>query len=166
MVAAGGVLVVVSGVAVLASRASLEASFGWFAYAPLSEQQLDGLVAVNGARVLGATLVAVGLVLVALAVGARAARSGARPASRRGVAVLGCLVVLAGLAACLAPRFLVAVGDDPTMVVASPVLRPAQVLGLTVALVGVLLLAGVVGAGAASRPAVTGGEATTPDPPA
>ena len=140
-----GVLVVTAGLVVLASRASREAGFGWFAYAPVAEEQLDAFVAVNGARALGAGLVAVGLALVALAVGARAGRAGARSGSRRGVAVVGGLVVVAGLVTSSVPRQVLVVGSEPA-VTSSPVLLPVQVVGLGVALVGVLLLVGVGGA--------------------
>jgi hypothetical protein len=145
-----GVLVAIAGVGVLASRAAREAGFGWFAYAPVSQEQLDSLVAVNGARVLGAVLVAAGLVLVALAAGARAARAGARPGSLRGVGVVGGLIVVVGLVTLLRPRTLVALGDEPPVSTSSTLL-PVQVVGLVVALVGVLLLAGVLGA-LAARP--------------
>lgn len=149
-----GGLVAATGLVVLLRRPP-GSEIGWFAYAPVAEPELDGLVVLAGRQAGGAVLLALGLLLVALVLGTRAGRGGARATSRRSVALLGGLVVLTGVVGLARPRTLVVVDTDLTFVApADPTLlclAPDQVVALGVVLVGVLLLAGVVGARAAAR---------------
>jgi heme/copper-type cytochrome/quinol oxidase subunit 1 len=72
----GAILIVVLGTAMLFVAQS-EASFGWFAYAPLSSATFvpQGLVYLGSSARLGMALCAVGLVLLAFWAGYQAGRS-------------------------------------------------------------------------------------------
>jgi hypothetical protein len=97
--AALGVLVVVVGVLVLRAPAA-QAEVGWFSYdGPPSQDVLDGLVAWNRTRSVGAVLVMVGLLVLARLLGVVAASRGLASArlGGRGL-VLAALLVVAGLA--------------------------------------------------------------------
>lgn len=63
----------VAGVVVLAVDAARPVSFGWFAYAPLSDTVFttDGLHVLSTASLVGAVVVVIGLLLVSACLGYR-----------------------------------------------------------------------------------------------
>ncbi|NQX04860.1 hypothetical protein HQQ82_08600 [Rathayibacter sp. VKM Ac-2856] len=73
---AAGVLLVVVGIVVGATAPGREASFGWFAYAPLSGSTFSpgGIVVVTPALGLAAALVVLGLLVLAFCAGGAVAR--------------------------------------------------------------------------------------------
>ncbi|MGI3786592.1 MAG: hypothetical protein ACRYG2_38090 [Janthinobacterium lividum] len=98
--AALGVVLVVVGLLVLRSPGA-QASFGWFSYGPPSQEVLDGVVAWNLVRAVGAVLVLIGLLVLGQLLGRAASRrSGGRAAQlARPVLVLAGVLVLGGLVA-------------------------------------------------------------------
>lgn len=64
-------LLVVAGVVMWMTAASVAKSFGWFAYAPLAEDVSPGLFFLSGQQLIGGGLIGLGLVGAGLVLGFR-----------------------------------------------------------------------------------------------
>lgn len=123
---ASGVVVLVVGVVVLRSRAA-QAEVGWFSYGPPPPEVLDGLLAWNLTRAVGAVLVLAGLAVLAHLLGVVAGRRNALLAARLAnpALVLAGLLVVGGLVGFVA----LAAGDRGEATVAiSKVIGPIRPL--------------------------------------
>ncbi len=77
------IVLVAAGAVVWLTAPNSDASFGWFAYAPLSDDSIIGTVFLHTQQWVAASLMVVGLVIAGVAIGFRWGRNAGRVTTHR-----------------------------------------------------------------------------------